>query len=272
MSVSGLQRCLREKYGMSEHLMAEGTFVQLAGSSQDAACLVRVGLGERCLVLAAVSFTGDELDYDLMSVTPLPLVHVTYNSRSFKLRMSSRSRSPHVYQLCSCERQAEVWDEFTAAIDAINGSRGEDGWCDIPLSSISSGASSTEFERQTTFYDRLFNAYPCKYVNGQTKYGRGGLAPRLQHTTVSMPTLRSSDYADEVPSYHVVHGHSLDCLDSVQFDSFVNQGPPSGRIANVRAHDHATEVSEYGPKSSERKSCGLFARLRDAVACFKKKR
>jgi len=156
MSLSGLHFCLREKYGVSERLLAEGTFVQLAGSSLDAACLVRVGLVEHCLVLVVVSFTGDELDYELISVTPLPLLHVTYDSGNLKLYMFSRFRSPHVYQLCSCERQAEVWDKFTAA---INGSRGEAAWCDAALSSVASGASSPEFERQTTFYG-LFKPYP----------------------------------------------------------------------------------------------------------------
>jgi len=272
MSGSGLHRCLHEKYGISERLLAEGTFVQLAGSSQDAACLVRVGLGERCLVLAAVSFTGDELDYDLMSVTPLPLLHVTYNSRNFKLRMSSRFKSPHVYQLCSCERQAEVWDEFTTAIDAINGSRGEDIWCNTSLSSVASGSSSAEFEWPTSFYDGFFNACSCKYVNGNTKYSRSCMVPRLQNNTVSMTTLPSSEHADEFLRYHVVHGHSVDCLESVQFESFVNQEPSSQKIANLRAHEHSTEVNEDEPETSVKKSCGLFARLRDAVACFKKKR
>ena len=106
----------------------------------------------------------------------------------------------------------------------------------------------------------------------------------LQHQepqTVSKPSrFRSphvyqlcSDRTYEHLRYHLVHGHSLDCIDSVQFDSFPNQEIPSEKIANLRAHEHATKVSEdERDTSGVNKSCGLLAHLWDAVACFKKNR
>jgi len=59
-----------------------------------------------------------------------------------------------------------------------------------------------------------------------------------------MLTLRFSDHADELLRHDVAHAHSVDCLDCVQFDCFVNQEPPLEKIANVRAQEHDTKFSE----------------------------
>lgn len=275
MSENGLQRCLLEKYGIEERLLVEGTFVQLADHTQEAAGLVQVGLGVRCVVQASVSLSGDELDFDLMSITPLPLVHMTYNGRWYKLRVSSRYKPPQSYQLCSSEKQAEVWDTFTTAIDYVNGARGEEVWCKASFDSSSSSsvaASTLQFETQPVIIDSMSNSVrdivACKYENGQRKH------IETRFTSVSLPTLTGpSDGAYTLWQHHMSRGHSENCID-VQFDAFVNQEAPSlGPPIRCRTRTQpACHRNSDQVEDSTKKPQSWFARFKDSFFCNKKQR
>ena len=266
MSERALQRCLKEKYGIEERLMAEGMFVQLVSRSQDAACLVRVGLGERCLVLASVCLAGNELDYDLMNVTPYPLLNIVYNDQGHKLRVSSRFKAPLVFQLCSSKKHSKVWGEFTTAIDKLTGARGEDTWCNASFTStVISAASSVEFERHPLSTDNWLtdNTIPCKFGNGRAKTSH---ATDNHFKTVSLPSLSVTPNAaaEILWRSHVSKSHSVDCLDpaGIQFESFVGQ---------VDEQKPEVRLPMRGDGMSEplKKSRGFFARLRESMCCRK---
>ncbi|XP_052778298.1 uncharacterized protein LOC128215754 [Mya arenaria] len=291
MEGSSLERCLRTKYNIEERLMAEGTFVGLVGSSLDAVSLVSLGIGQRCLVVATVSLAGDEVEYELSSVTPLPLLEISYSKRGRRVKVISRFKGPHVFQQCSCENRAEIWDNFTTAIDHLRSARGEEVWCKASLSSATTSESTLvsqiEFERMSSQTTSLFNPAPCKYTFGQKKLLG---PPELKPYSSSMPEIcRHNGTETYLWGHHMMRGHSLDCV-HIRFDSFVNGSPQSDdhidgafSYSNVEITGHQVQdVSDHLTAnngntnacdvraSEKREAKSVVKRIKNALCCKKK--
>lgn len=93
-----LQRTLRQKYNINDRLLAEGRFVGLIGDH--AASLVCLGLGIRCLVVAKVVLSGEIIDYDLISISPLPLLTLSFQNKTKKIKVRTNKINLHL-TLCS---------------------------------------------------------------------------------------------------------------------------------------------------------------------------
>lgn len=88
-----LQRTLRQKYNINDRLLAEGRFVGLLGDH--AASLVCLGLGIRCLVVAKVVLSGEIIDYDLISISPLPLLTLSFQNKTKKIKVRRNKINLH---------------------------------------------------------------------------------------------------------------------------------------------------------------------------------
>ena len=53
------------------------------------------------------------------------LLHATYSVRNHRLRVTSRFKATQVYQMCSTDKQAVIWDEIATAINYVIGSQRE---------------------------------------------------------------------------------------------------------------------------------------------------
>lgn len=111
-----LQAVLEKKYDIKEKLYAEGKFVGLLRKSRNAVNLVGLGIGQTCFVVALVVLSEDNIDYDLLSLTPLSVLVFSCHSSSKRIKVGSEFKATLVYQLCSSARQAEIWDNFLSVI------------------------------------------------------------------------------------------------------------------------------------------------------------
>lgn len=150
-----LQTTLREKYNIHDRLLAEGRFVGLIGDH--AASLVCLGLGVKCLAIAKLVLSGNVIDYDLISITPLPLISLSFQNAAKKIKIRSQFKSTQVFQMCTSANQAEVWDNFTSTIKEVYMPEQGDTWCSTtlhpPMSTQSSPtSSSTEFEQKSSVH------------------------------------------------------------------------------------------------------------------------
>jgi len=119
---STFEAVLAEKYNIREEFEASGMFVAFPSSSSEPSGLVEIGLSSRCLVVARVNLSGAAVDYDLLSLTPVPLVSISvqdYAQR--KVSVDSPFKASYwVYQQCTSEDKDEVWEEFLYAIKRIH--------------------------------------------------------------------------------------------------------------------------------------------------------
>ena len=83
-----MQTTLREKYNISDRLLAEGRFVGLIGDH--ATNLLCLGLGIRCLAIAKVVLSGDVIDYELLSLLPLKVLSLSYQNLAKKIKVSEK--------------------------------------------------------------------------------------------------------------------------------------------------------------------------------------
>lgn len=116
MDAPTLQAVLEKKYDIKEKLYAEGKFVGLLRKSRNAVNLVGLGIGQTCFVVALVVLSEDNIDYDLLSLTPLSVLAFSCHSISKRIKVRSEFKATQVYQLCSSARQAEIWDNFLSVI------------------------------------------------------------------------------------------------------------------------------------------------------------
>jgi len=142
-----LESVLKTKYGLQERLYVEGRCVPLFGNSKDPLKLVTLGIGEKSFVVATVNLAGKEIDYDVISVTPLSLLSLTCQS-SNRLRVQRKFRhEAQVYQLCSNSRLAEVWDSFVTHVRAINTQPTTNAWQEVTL--VATANEETAFNHVT---------------------------------------------------------------------------------------------------------------------------
>ena len=134
-----LQKVLEEKYNLYEHFYAEGRFVAVSDFNCNTAGLVGVGISKRNIVVAKVKLNEEDIDYELLSVTPVSLCRLEIQPRnSFTLR-GPVNPSGH-YLLCSSENMERVWNSFITVINAINGRPKKDfaGWKTVELQATES--------------------------------------------------------------------------------------------------------------------------------------
>lgn len=77
---------------------------------------VRLGVGLSCFVVAVQDPTSDDIDYDVISISPLSHLSFSCHNHFRRLEVHSALKSTQVYQLNTSDDQDEVWDEFTSYI------------------------------------------------------------------------------------------------------------------------------------------------------------
>ena len=133
-----LEEALSRKYNIEEKLVAEGNFVALYGIDKEAVQLTAAGISSKSFIIATVALSGEEKDYDLISITPLPLIELDIQSFSEKkLLVKSQFKGTQLYQLCSCEDQDVVWMKFVRVIDRLQRKKNMcgDRWQVVPFES-----------------------------------------------------------------------------------------------------------------------------------------
>ena len=133
-----LEEVLSRKYNIEEKLVAEGNFVALYGIDKEAVQLTAAGISSKSFIIATVTLSGEEKDYDLISITPLSLIELGIQSfTEKKLFVKSQFKVTQLYQLCSCEDQDDVWMKFVKVIDRLlrKKNMGGDQWQVVPFES-----------------------------------------------------------------------------------------------------------------------------------------
>ncbi|KAH3853746.1 uncharacterized protein LOC127875369 [Dreissena polymorpha] len=279
MDANTLQCILRSKYNIDEKLQADGIFVALLGGTVEAIGLYGIGIGERCVVVAGINLRGPHIDYDLVSLTPIGVLDVKYKNASRIITISSQFKARQAFQLCSNEKAAAIWDDFTTAIDCLSSKSGGDIWCSASLSISSSSDASMDIE-----YERNYQRH---FTGGTIRNYRCVPPQRLptadeSFRSISLPDMACgpTDAKHALWRQHVKRGHSLDCVD-VSFDSFIN-GDVTNRNAIFEQVDltaHAAVIGEIsGQLTNERrvdlsrKPSSLAERFRRFFTCCRSKR
>ena len=218
-----LQGTIERKYNITEKMHVEGKFVALMGNSKNAICMVSIGIGNRCLIVAMVNLTGEEVDYDLISLSPLSLLSFSCHNQSKRLKVCSVFKSTQVYQLCSSIDQDEIWDRFTSTIRKLSLDKSDNIWLDQKLVCPSSNQQSTDIEDE---YSSILNElYPyqaqmTRRIQAALKFKRDGHRPVL--TWSSLPTIMDPTDVTGVTYKPPCRSRSEPCLDMMKFDSFIN--------------------------------------------------
>ena len=133
-----LEEVLARKYNIEEKLVADGNFVALYGIDKEAVQLTATGISSKSFIIATVTLSGEEKDYDLISITPLSLIDLGIQSfTEKKIVVKSQFKATQLLQLCSCEDQDNVWMRFVKVIDRLQRKKNMcgDQWQVVPFES-----------------------------------------------------------------------------------------------------------------------------------------
>ena len=117
MTEPTLHQVLEDQYSLHDEIRCEGDFVRLIGTGKEAIGLASVGFTDRAVIVARINLANETKDFDLETLTPLQLVRVEIENYQEKIISIASVRKPlQIYQLCSSERQNDIWTSFTSFI------------------------------------------------------------------------------------------------------------------------------------------------------------
>lgn len=208
----------------------EGKFVALLGNSRDAICLVNLGIGKRCFVVAMVNLAGDDIDYELISLSPLSLLSFSCHNQSRRLKVCSVFKATQVYQMCTCRDQAQIWNRFTSHIRHLCVDRSDNIWIDQKLSCPTIITTDTrQYSELDDDYSTILNElYPyqaqmSRRLQAHYRHRREDRRPSMDRCG-SLPTILPSLNVTDAAFKQPFRSRSEQFMD-IKFDSFVNTAP-----------------------------------------------
>lgn len=255
METKSLQSVLETKYQLQEKLYVEGLFVCLFGNTNDALGLVSIGIGRSFFVVAKVNLARYDIDFDLISITPLSLMSFTCHDQSKRLVVESSFKPTQVFQVCSSARQAEIWDSFTTHIRALRTELTPNTW--LKSSLTTSGKSP-----QARPWADLDNAmmFSELYTNqAQEPLFCHNLNNRKSGVHLLTPNNTLLSYIEKGDGDGVSHNIHTRCqsetllFSDIKFDSFVNDAP-----ALNRSNNNSTEPNTTGLLNGDNKKQGVI--------------
>ena len=231
-----LESVLERKYNITEKMVAEGNFVALCGIDKEAVQLTAAGITTKSFVVASITLSGEEKDYDLISITPLSLIKLgIQNYAEKKICVKSQFKATQIYQLCSCEEQDRIWIRFVKAVDSLQRKQNMygDHWqsvsleASIPLSGVDMQSADHEHALVSSV---LVDMYPWRRdsdsCSSKSRVARSLSATstcaareiriNLSRSTSSLPESHTDNFTLEKESANFRKGQSKDSLNSLR--------------------------------------------------------